>query len=169
MINKAFTLVELLVVIAIIGILASLIVSGFSIAQVRGRDAQRKSDLKELANSLELFYNDYSFYPPDQNGQLLACPYSGAGSSACAWGSGVFTDGKTTYFKKMPQDPGAGQYFYRIVPGSANKKFQIFAHLENPKDINCLQQNCASPGVSYSCGSLNCNFAVTSPNTNPTD
>jgi len=63
-INKGFTLVELLVVMAILGVLVTLIGTAFRTAQARGRDVQRKSDLKQIANALELFFNDYGFYPP---------------------------------------------------------------------------------------------------------
>ncbi len=171
--KKGFTLVELLVVMAIMGILATLLVGGFQTAQFRGRDAQRKSDLKQLANSLELFYNDYGFYPSaDAGGKILGCPYTNTGGSACTWGSGLFTDNRTTYFKKVPSDPwGAQYYFYRIVSTSGNKKFQVFAHLENTKDPACLNGDCANPGVTYSCGvgTRTCNFAITSANTGPTE
>jgi len=170
--NTGFTLIELLIVMAIMGILATLLVGGFQTAQMRGRDSQRKSDLKQLSNSLELFYNDYGFYPADSSGLIVGCPYLASGSSiACSWGAGQFTDNKTTYFKKMPSDPSGAQiYFYRVVPGSGNKKYQVFAHLENPKDPGCLNGDCANPGVSYACGSgRTCNFAITSANTGPTE
>lgn len=170
--NTGFTLVELLVVMAILGILVTLVAGGFRSAQLRGRDAQRKSDLKQISHSLELFYSDYGKYPSDSTGAILACPYdpvAGSGT-ACNWGTSEFTDGKTTYFKALPKDPNSSQrYFYRIVPGSANKKFQIFARLENTQDPACLGGNCASPPVTYSCGSATCNFAVTSANTIPTE
>ncbi len=165
--KKGFTLIELLITMAIMGILATLIVGGFQSAQLRGRDAQRKSDLKELVNSLELFYNDYGFYPADSSGQIAGCPYvSGGTSTACAWGTAQFSDTRTVYFKKLPADPlGAQSYFYRIVPGSGNKKFQIFARIENTQDRAIIT------GLTYSCGTVSktCNFAITSANTSPTE
>ena len=66
--NKEFTLVELLVVMAILGVLVTLVAGGFRTAQVRGRDSKRKSDLKEIANSLEVFYSDHNRYPEENNG-----------------------------------------------------------------------------------------------------
>jgi len=174
MVNKkgilGFTLVELLVVMSIIGVLATILSSGFRSAQVRGRDAQRKSDLKELSNSLELFYSDYGRYPSDSAGSIVACPYRLPPDSGdvCSWGSGEFYDGKTTYFKEMPIDPnGDFSYYYKIVPGSENQKYQIFARLENTKDKNCLGGNCEVSQVSINCGSSFCNYAVTSSNTSP--
>lgn len=170
--DLGFTLVELLVVMSIIGVLATLISSGFRSAQVRGRDAQRKSDLKELSNSLELFYSDYGRYPSDSAGNIMACPYNPAlgTGSVCSWGTSEFTDSKTTYFKEMPIDPDRDfSYYYRVVPGSENQKYQIFAKLENTKDQDCLGGNCEVSEVSISCGGSFCNYAVTSSNTSPTE
>ncbi|KKT33857.1 MAG: General secretion pathway protein G [Candidatus Woesebacteria bacterium GW2011_GWB1_44_11b] len=169
--KKGFTLVELLVVMAILGVLVTLVASGFRTAQLRGRDAQRKSDIKQLANALELFYSDYNLYPDESSGKVSGCPYTpGVGGAVCSWGQGEFTDSKTVYFKAMPKDPNSSlSYYYRVVPGSSNQKFQIFAHLENPQDPECLEGDCAAPPVAYSCGSQICNFSVTSANTTPTE
>lgn len=166
-INKGFTLVELLVVMAILGILVALVAGNFRTAQIRGRDAQRKSDLKELSHSLELFYADYGRYPSDLSGLMRACSYVKAApdsSGSCSWGSGEFTDGTTIYFKTMPTDPTSDfSYYYRIVPTSSNQKYQIFAHLENTQDPSLITTvyNCGSSGL--------CNFAVTSSNTNASE
>ncbi len=172
--NKGFTLVELLVVMAILGVLVTLIAGGFRTAQVRGRDGKRKSDLKEIANSLEVFYSDHNKYPDANGGQIQACPYDpGLGSGDCTWGAGEFTDGATVYFRTLPEDPVSSQnYVYRvqlIADNADNQKYQLFARLENPEDQNCLGGDCANPPVAYSCGAYTCNFAVTSSNTAPTE
>lgn len=147
--NRAFTLVELLVVMAILGILVTLVAGGYRSAQFRGRDAQRKSDLKQVASALELYYSDYGRYPDP--GTL---PAEGE----------EFTDGKTVYFKQMPADPVSSQsYYYRVFPTPSNQKFQLFARLENTQD-----QDIITTPTPYSCGTGNCNFAITSANTNPT-
>jgi len=163
-----FTLVELLVVMSILGVLMTLVSGGFRSAQLRGRDAQRKSDLKELSNSLEIFYADYGRYPPDTNGFIAGCSYIPATQTgnSCTWGNANLSDGKTTYFKLLPKDPqGKYSYFYRIVPSSNNQKYQLFARLENTKDIDCLNEDCLNPPISILCGTQTCNFAVTSANT----
>lgn len=170
--TRGFTLVELLVVLAILSVLVTVTIAAFRSSQSRGRDAERKSDLKQIANAVELFYSDYGKYPFDTGTVLNACPYdpSTGNGSACSWGSGEFTDGKTVYIKTVPKDPNSGShYYYRIVPGSNNQKFQVFAYLENTQDPQCLGGNCATPPVSYSCGVKTCNFAVTSPNTKATE
>jgi prepilin-type N-terminal cleavage/methylation domain-containing protein len=170
MIKKGFTLVELLVVMSILGVLATLVAGGFRSAQMRGRDAQRKSDLKELANALELILSDYGEFPNASGNYIAGCPYSLAGGGACLWGEGELTDGKTVYFKTVPKDPSSSQFYvYRVVPGSNRQKFQLFARLENTQDIDCLADDCLNPPVTYSCGSGSCNFAITSTNTNATE
>ncbi|OGM75588.1 hypothetical protein A2210_03295 [Candidatus Woesebacteria bacterium RIFOXYA1_FULL_40_18] len=167
--DTGFTLVELLVVLAIIGVLATLVVGGFRSSQMRGRDAQRKSDLKQLAASVELYFSDYSKYPDSAGGLIAGCP---APSTSCSWGLSEFTDNKTTYFKVVPKDPVSSlNYYYRVVDSGTNQKFQLFAHLENSEDKNCLEGNCADPTVpgGVTCGSDACNFSVTSPNTIPSE
>lgn len=160
-VSKAFTLVELLVVISIIGILASIGLVSFRTAQARSRDAQRKSDLKEIGSALELYYSDYGQYPNGTNGQINGCPSNL--QTPCTWGSGEFTDGKTIYFKTLPRDKVPGHnYFYRPVSvGTApNSGYQLYAYLENSEDPSIIT-------TTVSCGSINCNFSITSSNTTP--
>ena len=171
--NSGFTLVELLVVMTILAVLVSIGLVSFRSSQFRSRDAQRKSDLKQLSSSLELFYSDYGKYPDGTSGTIEGCSYNsstGTGT-ACTWGTGEFTDGKTIYFKVIPDDPYTGHsYYYRIVDSPTNQKYQLFAALENSEDRDCLGGDCASPTVSYSCGSgITCNFSITSSNTKPTE
>lgn len=164
--RKGFTLVELLVVMAILGVLVAIVAGNFRSAQLRGRDAQRKSDLKQLSEALELFYADYGRYPSDSSGRMSACSYNPATQtgSVCDWGQDEMTDGRTVYFKTMPVDPSTDAFYrYRVVAGSNNQKFQLFAHLENTLDQDITT-------TSYNCGTVgNCNFALTSPNTNASE
>lgn len=172
MIKKGFTLIELLIVMTIISALVGIVGMGFRSSQLRGRDAQKKSDLKQLASALELLFSDYGKYPDDDGaGYIKACPYdvTGGTSGSCEWGLKEMGDGKTTYIKLMPRDPGKDlKYYYRIVPSSNNQKYQLFAYLENTQDQDCLEGTCQNSPVSYNCGiggQKSCNFAVTSTNT----
>lgn len=171
--NSAFTLVELLVVMTILAILVSVGLVSFRSSQFRSRDAERKSDLKQISSSLELFFSDYGKYPSGTGGTIEACLYNpGTGSgTSCTWGSSEFTDGKTIYFKTVPQDPYTGySYFYRVVDSPANQKYQLFAKLENTEDKDCLDSDCVNSPVNYSCGTgMICNFSITSTNTKPTE
>lgn len=168
---KGFTLIELMVVMAILGVLVTIALVSFRSSQARGRDAQRKSDLKQMSNSLELFYSDYQKYPDSAAGVMLACSYdpiTGSGSP-CSWGAGSFTDGKTVYFKVVPKDPTEGfDYYYNIVDPPTNQKYQLFSYIENTQDQGCVGGDCANSPLSISCGGgKTCNFSITSPNTTP--
>jgi len=141
-----FTLIELLVVMAIIGVLATIITGSFRTSQTRGRDAQRKSDLRQIAGSVEVYYADYNKYP-----------------DSVPWGA-EFTDGKTIYFKKVPTDPHSLSYYYRV--SADGQKYQIFAHLENSQDKN-IDPVITARGWT-NCGQV-CNFGVSSSNTTPVE
>jgi len=72
--EKGFTLIELLIVIVIIGVLATLLMTNFVGVRQRGRDAQRKSDLRQIQAALELYRADVGQYPealPVCNGDPL--------------------------------------------------------------------------------------------------
>jgi len=170
---QGFTLVELLVVMAIISILATVMLSGFRSSQRRSRDAVRKSDLEQIGKALELFYSDYEFYPPASGGKINACPYSSP-PALCTWGAndetGKMTDGKTIYFRELPEDPGKYQYYYKTL--HSNTAFQLYAHLENTEDQNCVNEGCtdAELPTGVDCGSTSgpdCNFSITSANVTP--
>lgn len=140
--HSAFTLVELLIVISIIGVLVTIGLVSFRNSQARARDAQRKSDLKQISSALELYYSDYGKYP-----------------NSITFGS-EFTDNKTVYFKILPDDPNSSlNYVYRIVDSGTNQKYQLFSYLENTQDPDLVT-------TTQSCGSgKTCNFAITSSNT----
>ncbi|MBI2616827.1 type II secretion system protein [Candidatus Gottesmanbacteria bacterium] len=63
-----FTLLELLVVISILAILITLALTSFSTAQKKGRDAKRKSDVREIQSALEQYYSVCGYkYPTPTN------------------------------------------------------------------------------------------------------
>lgn len=130
--RQGFTLVELLVTIGIITLLMVAIFPNFTGARQRARDTQRKTDLKNVQTSLDL-------YKLDQKPPLY--PTTGAlGSSLCGkcWSSDVNCgiSGGNVYIKKLPCDPGGTTptpYVY-VQNASDNLRYTLTACLENPVD-----------------------------------
>ncbi|MCK9352501.1 MAG: type II secretion system protein [Candidatus Paceibacterota bacterium] len=88
--QKGFTLIELLVVIAIIAILSTVVMAGLNSARLKGRDAKRLSDIKQVQAALELFYDSNGGYPVT----------SGTLNTVLAG-----TAGFTTYMNPLPINP----------------------------------------------------------------
>lgn len=120
--QKGFTLIELLIVIAIIGVLSALLMSNFIGVRQRARDAQRKSDLRQIQSALELYRSDLGNYPATN-------VFPGCNSS--------FSNSTTIYMSKVPCDPNdksftgsTGNYYYE----SDSNGYTLVACLENASD-----------------------------------
>jgi len=158
---NGFTLIELLIVIAILGILATVGLNSFTSSQMKSRDTRRKANLNQISQSLEIYYNDFGKYPSaSTDGAIMGC---GAGAiNACSWGVDTFgnTTTGTVYMIKLPEDPSSYVYYYQV--SGANKMYQLYTHLENPKDKSIL----TSITKTTECGGT-CNYGVSSPNIKP--
>jgi len=132
--RKGFTLIELLVVISIIGILATLVTANLNAARSRARDAQRKSDVRNLATALRLYFNDNGNYPAsDNNGNILVCDPTG--NHTCIWGGPWISNG-ITYMSSLPKDPLPGQSYNYTVVGSDS--YIVKGCLENISDSSAV-------------------------------
>lgn len=109
--QKGFTIIELLVVIVIIGILVALALPQLFAAQARGRDTDRKNDLKNVQQKLETYFNDNDAYP-------AALPSEGA-------------DGADISADDM-KGPRNTTYTYTATDG--NQSYTLSTELENDKD-----------------------------------
>ena len=106
--NRGFTIVELLIVIVVIAILASISVVAYVGIQQRARDTQRLSDLRSIAQALELYKVDNGHYPKESDG-------ASAGSARGRLGQGNPIDGMLApYMDQIPVDPvnDATHYYY---------------------------------------------------------
>ncbi|SRR5258708_3126215 len=141
-----FTLIELLVVVSIIGILAALLMVNFVNVRQRGRDAQRKSNLRQIQSALELYRSDQTAYPATGGIPVCGEKFTENGSI-----------GNTTYMQSVPCDPLSGtQYYYN----SNTSTYTLVSCLENTND----PEGTATDPTS---GSLTCSpayyFTVTNP------
>jgi prepilin-type N-terminal cleavage/methylation domain-containing protein len=119
--NKGFTLIELLVVISIIGILASLALASYSRAQKQARDTQRKSDLNQYRNALEL-------YASESGGSYYSFSGSSGYNLANFCGSGAILE---KYMSQCPEDPtNSGDYIYRYQSNASGTAYILYVDLE---------------------------------------
>jgi general secretion pathway protein G len=148
--HKGFTLIELLIVIAIIGVLATLLMVNFVGVRQRARDAQRKSDLRQLQSALEIYRSDNSSYPvsgttgSSSNTLVANCSGSLGNGPGCT----------TIYIKTISTDPSGssyynGGYYYYSSDGTSGN-YTLGTCLENSGDSQGTPTN---PGGTGTCAS----------------
>lgn len=151
---KSFTLIELLVVISLIGLLAALALVSYTGTQKQARDTQRKSDLKQYQNALEVFANKNSGIYPSR---------TAAGGATAAGALCIDLDIDT-----CPQDVRYGEdssFIYRYQSdgtgyGDINAtRYVLWGKLENSTDywVLCSDGRIgAMPQSGFSVGSGTC-------------
>lgn len=154
--KKGFTLIELMVVISIIAILSAVGIVAFSKAQLAGRDARRKNDLRSIAQALSLFYSANRHYPyqNDWGGSVI-------GVYDMPWPS-QFTTVMAPFMAQLPHDPtNSWPYIYAYSYNTGNGgDYHLCAKLENlsDPDINVPSgTSCTRDGNTFA------NFMVASP------
>lgn len=145
--QRGFTLVELLIVVAIIGILSTLLTANFIGVRQRGRDAQRKSNLRQIQSALELYRSDQGGYPPAAN-----FPSCGAQFTSI--------DQKSIYMQNVPCDPSGGSYSYTQPNG--NNTYRLIACLENQNDSE-TDVNKGSTNLAPCNGTTNFSYHLDNP------
>ena len=144
--KKGFTLIELLIVVAIISILTGIGATRYQEVIKRGRDAQRKSDLRSVATALEQYYGDRSAYPIEDPG-VSGGLYCFSTTTSLLWGTRNFEcdfgAGLRVYSGTLPHEPtGTNEYYYEArnvsdTPCTTEndcQRYVLAAVLENDND-----------------------------------
>jgi prepilin-type N-terminal cleavage/methylation domain-containing protein len=122
--GKGFTLIELLIAIVIIGLLATLVMVNIGGATSRARDTRRASDLKQIATALELYYQEYNYYPPGP----INSPYKCLSTDDSCWRAPLIPKKYIPLVPKDPKNAAPKIYEYCNVDGT---RFVVVASLEN--------------------------------------
>lgn len=178
--QSGFTLMEMLVVMVIIGILIILAASNYLSARIKSRDGAKKSDLNQVAEALEMYYNDKGTYPATSgDGEPVGVRTAPNPDETFAWGD-VFHDpdnSSTIYMNELPVGPGSAErYFYlscndathcnmgsHCTDDSCNA-YMLFARLENLNDPHVATAAGSPADYGHDCGGQECNYVVTSSN-----
>lgn len=132
------------------------------LAQIqKAHDAQRKSDLSQIKNALEIYYQDNGQYPPATSDYKI----KGLDNNAIAWGSSW-----QPYMSVLPKDPSSSKNYVYNNASLDGQTYYIYASLDRGADDPQVCNNgseCSSLPVGASCGTGICNYGVSSPNVSP--
>jgi len=110
--QAGFTLIELIFVIAILSIISSIILVNLEEAREKARDTQRLSDMRQIRNALELYFEENGHYPGNAS-EGIANEGEQLGDD-----NGAFEQALDPYLKEVPKDPlhDGTVYFYSYDP-----------------------------------------------------
>ena len=157
--KKGFTLIELLIVIAVIGILASVVLVGLGPVQKQGRDARRISDLRQVQNGLELYYNKYGSYPDASDWESLTRALTGGDTPSNGVASNVPKDPRSpdTKYQYWTNSPDRTTYCIGAqLEDLTNPNWKNSSPCSNISGTGCYDGNSSSPpsNNNYYCVSL---------------
>jgi type II secretory pathway pseudopilin PulG len=121
------SMIEVLVTVAVLLVVFVAIFRVFGGDINRSRDAQRKSDLRDIKLAFEDYYNDHNTYPP-------ASALSDCGGAALQ-----------PYLKEVPCDPQTGSpYIYLPYPGDGDTSggYRVLSILADSSDQIVAQLGC---------------------------
>ena len=176
---KPFSKNEKKIVRWIFGIVIAISLLNFKGALRKARDYQRKYDVNRIVDALEVYREEFGFYPPSSgDGKIIGCRKEGTNSDdlldtrtgetyeqklrsvfkECEWGKDPLQDitdlNYPPYLSVLPQDPDTDKgvsYFYT----SNISYFQILGALEGKSEPE-YRESVEARGI-Y-CGKITCNF-----------
>jgi prepilin-type N-terminal cleavage/methylation domain-containing protein len=172
--RRAFTLVELLVVIAIIGLLSSIAVVSMGGSRTKARDLKRKTDLKQLATAVELYFAKNDSYPSTSNAWWSTCN-GWVGLKGVSGANGWIPNLAPEFMGQLPLDPVRGTNIGIMTgpSGAADVAQYCYIYRSNGTDYKIASHCAAESGPAgssdpfykgssaWSCGDHH--FAVYSP------
>ena len=127
--KKAFTLVELLIVVVMLGILAAIVVPGFSGATAKGRAGMLADNLRILRTQIQVFRGQHIGVAPGYPGgdptgtptETLFVGQMTLSSKPTCETAAVGTSGYIygPYFRSMPENPFNGKTTVQIIADGA--------------------------------------------------
>ena len=185
---KPFSKSETVATAVILFLILAVSSYNFVVAIRKGRDVQRKNDIRTIADALNKYNDDFGFYPGSSPvGEIVACAEEerikdfverakkleeeGKKASfsdlfnACEWGEDALKDivdpNFPPYLDPIPTDPQRqkGIKYHYLSNG---RRFQILAYLEG-KSEDEYDEDIHARGIS--CGAKVCNFGRSSGDT----
>ena len=133
--NVGFTLIELLIVIAVIGALSTMFVSTYPGIRRRVRDTERKSDIAQYRNLLEIYANNKNgFYPTGSTPNI---------ASKCGAGQPLGDVACPT----PPQIPGLPAINYIYATDATGSRYVVYVRVEEPIVPNSFWAACSNGEV----------------------
>lgn len=168
--KNGFTFIELIVSIAVLAVLVAIVVYAVNpfVQFQKGRDARRKSDLNQIQKALEQYYQDHQQYPPSSGSPLYEITdTSTTPSTIISWGG--TTPVWQKYIEVLPKDPSYPTTTYRYLTDATGQMYWLYAALDRgTKDPDVCTGGICQNAKGISCGTnVQCNYGVSSPNTNP--
>ncbi|MDO8555019.1 MAG: type II secretion system protein [bacterium] len=172
-IKNGFTLIELLVVIAIIGLLSSIVFASLNSARKKARDARRIADLRQIQLALNMFYDEYGFYPAERNQASCGGWGNRSSSAATACGGNKWLTSDANFDKYMPIVPvdpinnlwyaEDASYAYTYTGGSSID-YDLRAFLEDSSNPYRCEKKCYKAHVFSAGGDAWCaNDPISNP------
>lgn len=186
-----FTKIEFRATVLILLTIFLVTFKNLKISERKARDFQRRDDLTQIFNALHRFHDDFGFFPPSQDGKILACKGERfnealrgvdikdeskrlevylANLVPCEWGQDALRDlsddNYLPYIKVLPSDNfKGGKYAYYYL--SNKRVFQLYAYLEGGSSEIGFKEKILDRGLP--CGGSFCNYGRSAFGKTPLD